>query len=158
MLQTFYAILYNKDWWPRCNLELWSNFSSRRCFGKDCRYFTSSCGISSGNLVSSREETRQSDLDPRCNVLSMLIYFVMAWKCFSYYLGRPQKRCKDPGTQGLLLRSTEAQRSFPPGTKLIYYCPPKFTLKGSRMLFCKRDGTWSASLPRCIGMITRYWT
>ena len=37
------------------------------------------------------------------------------------------------------------------GTKLRYYCPDKFSLKGSRDLICKKDGTWSAPLPQCIG-------
>ncbi|CAB4014990.1 CUB and sushi domain-containing 3-like [Paramuricea clavata] len=62
---------------------------------------------------------------------------------------RPQKNCQDPGTAGLLLRITAAKKSFKSGTKLSYYCPHKFILKGSEELVCRRDGTWSATLPQC---------
>ena len=68
-----------------------------------------------------------------------------------FFSERPQKSCPDPGKAGLLLRNIGTKKSFKPGTKLRYYCPDKFSLKGSRDLVCKKDGTWSAPLPQCIG-------
>jgi hypothetical protein len=75
---------------------------------------------------------------------------------FSCFPGRPQNNCQDPGTTGLLLRTTAAKKSFKSGTKLSYYCPHKFILKGSKELVCRRDGTWSASLPQCTGKTLLY--
>ncbi|CAB4004411.1 Hypothetical predicted protein [Paramuricea clavata] len=63
---------------------------------------------------------------------------------------RAQKNCQDPGMKGLLLRTADETTSFKPGTKLSYFCPHKFILRGSRELICNGDGTWSASLPKCV--------
>ncbi|XP_028402727.1 CUB and sushi domain-containing protein 3-like [Dendronephthya gigantea] len=63
---------------------------------------------------------------------------------------RLQNNCQDPGTSDLLLRTTKRKKSYKPGTRLNFYCPHKFSLRGSRSIVCGRDGTWSASVPKCV--------
>ena len=37
------------------------------------------------------------------------------------------------------------------GSELFYECKPGFKLVGATKLTCRDDGTWSASVPSCLG-------
>ncbi|XP_046856977.1 CUB and sushi domain-containing protein 3-like isoform X2 [Xenia sp. Carnegie-2017] len=63
---------------------------------------------------------------------------------------RPQVWCQDPGTNGLLLRQFQPKKKYKLRTRLRFYCPPWFTLRGAKELVCRSNGNWSQSLPRCI--------